>query len=95
MHFIARREGRIEGGDRARIDEDANVRANALLLIDHSKAHPRVHALEIGEQRGEGRAAGADLRGAMSVGAQRAGYFHIVMQECSARPAAYTAWVTE
>jgi len=50
-----------------------------------------VHAFEIGEQRGEGRAAGADLRGAVSVGAQRASYFHIVMQESSAWPAPYTA----
>src|SRR5512135_755135 len=69
----------VRGGERLRqvarllaVDEDADVAPDAVLLVDDAKADARVLAFEVGEQRGEGRAARLGLA-AFGVGEKGAG----------------------
>jgi len=50
MHFIPRAQRLIERLYFTLIDEDTDMRADAILFVDHAKAHARMIALEIAEQ---------------------------------------------
>ncbi len=71
MHTIARSQRLIERLHFILIDEDANVRADAILFIDHSKANAGMSALEIAKQLTDRRTGGRHLGGTGRVGAQR------------------------
>ena len=70
MYHIARRQRRFERRCFLGINKDANVRTDAILLIDHTKAHARVRSIKFTEQLIEGMAIGVHLGGTMGVGAQ-------------------------
>ena len=54
------------------VDEDAHVRADAVLFVHHAEADSRIPAVEIFQQFLHGRARGLNL-GLVGVGVQRAG----------------------
>src|ERR1022692_2132997 len=49
MDLIRFQQRLIERLYLALIDEDTDMRADAILFVDHAKAHARMHALQIGE----------------------------------------------
>ena len=58
---VGRRERVLQVEDLLAVDEEAHVRAHAVLLVDHAEAQAGVVAVEVGEQLGERRAARLDL----------------------------------
>ncbi|HKC16558.1 MAG TPA: hypothetical protein VKC11_07630 [Steroidobacteraceae bacterium] len=69
MDFICGMEVLVQGPHFSLIDEDADVRPDPLLLVDHPEAHPGMFALEIAEQLGDGAAARVHLGRAGGIGA--------------------------
>jgi hypothetical protein len=69
MYFICGMEALAQSEHLALIDEDADVRADPFLLVDHPEAHPGMIAIEIAEQLGDGAAARVHLGRAGGIGA--------------------------
>lgn len=69
MHFVAGRERSGERVGLVSVDEDADVRSDTLLLVDHAKPHAWMGELECREHFAKRVAFGTDLRGSGGVGA--------------------------
>src|ERR1700680_2884157 len=92
MHRLLRLYSLLQVWRFMHADEDPDMASDALLFVDHAKAHAGKAAIEIGQYLFQGGSFGADGRGAAGVLAQRTAHMYgasHAMPQCNAALIAY------
>src|ERR1700687_219796 len=92
MHRLLRLYSLLQVWRFMRVDEDPDMAADALLFVDHAKAHAGKAAIQIGQYLFQGGSFGADRRRAAGVLAQGTAYMYGASHatpQCSAALIAY------